>query len=118
MVKTIMALYEGYETADMVVEALIDSGFSHADIAVMSGSYWLDELEALGEKIDSAAGLIESHEVLLSLRVSDPLATRAREMICNSGPVDVRERAGGWHEDWAAYSLPVSIDRTYSEHIP
>jgi hypothetical protein len=100
-----MALYQGWDTADRVIEALLDAGFSHKDIALISGDFWYDELPDFYDQQR------KENEVILQVLASDQMAKIARELICNSGPVDVREQEGDWEEGWVT-STPVAISYT------
>jgi hypothetical protein len=106
--KTLIALYDSWETADAVIEALLDYGFSHADITVMSGDHWTRES---GAEYTLEAGASTDHgaQALLKLRASSSMAEVARILVCNSGAYDVRELAGEEEEEVEAEEAPVAI---------
>lgn len=104
--KTLIALYDSWETADAVIEALRDYGFSHADITVMSGDHWKRESGA-DYTTEAGGGTDHGAQALLKLSASGPMAEVARILICNSGAYDVRELAG--EEEVEAEEAPVAI---------
>lgn len=100
VVRKILALYPDFDSADGVIEALVDAGVSLQNIMLKSGSYWRDEAISATEPQDFRQADIEGHEVMLKIQAADRLAKTARELICNSSAIDVRERAMEQLETW------------------
>ena len=107
--KTVIALYDSWETADAVIEALLDYGFSHANITVMSGDHWKRESGA--EYVASAVSDVSSqgNQALLKLHATGYLGEIARGLICNSGALDVHELEGEDEVETLTTPLAVSM---------
>jgi hypothetical protein len=76
-----------------VTEALLDAGISHQQIVIMSGNYWQQVISDPDELSGYPQVGLDGDEVLLKIDALDSVAILARDIICNSGPLDVRERA-------------------------
>jgi hypothetical protein len=85
IMRSIHALYDQYETVDQVVEVLQESGIPMRSIVLKSGDQW--GYPAL----HASEPLVKRELVYLQVQIPDGLEKQTRELVCNSGPVDVRE---------------------------
>jgi hypothetical protein len=104
MSRTVMALYNQFEEADRVIEALLDCGFLHSDISFMSADHWFDLPDA-----SSRIYKLQGDEVLLVVRASSDMAMEARDILCNSGPIDVHEQGDDRNEGWPAQPVTTAV---------
>lgn len=88
----VLGLYESFTAVDPVVEYLLDQGFSHTDIALLSGHYWTEILNSLGQPEEAERIPTRGREVYLQVTAAGEKARLARDILCNSGPLDVRVR--------------------------
>ena len=93
----VMGLYTSFTAVDPVIEYLLDEGFSHTDITLLSGRYWPEILEAMGYSEEAQRIPIQGREVYLQVTAEGEKARLARDILCNSGPLDVRVRRGEDH---------------------
>lgn len=88
----VIGLYPSFTAVDPVIEYLLDQGFSHTDITLLSGRYWPAILQSLGHGDEAGRIYIHGREVYLQVNAEGDRARLARDILCNSGPLDVRVR--------------------------
>jgi hypothetical protein len=91
---TLFALYNNFDTADGIVEALLDLGIPHTDIQLMSGHSWQKITGSSVKHVGWQWQPIDGSEIILEVRAEGEAASQARELVCNSGPIEVQEREG------------------------
>ncbi len=102
MIKIITALYKNGDSADEAVETLLDQGFSHKDITLMSGHYWKDGADPIE---------INGSEVIVQVQTLVVDEARIAEgTIYKFCPEAVQEQIEFAQDDWMSIEWVVALD--------
>jgi hypothetical protein len=101
-----IVLYRDWISADAVVERLLDCGFSHSDMGLKSGHFWLEAVEEGGPAISKVFRL-EGGEAVLQLEAANRQSLKlAQEILFGSYPLGVQIQTPERKETWM--SIPVT----------
>ena len=112
MPTTIVALFDHYNYADYAVEELLEGGFLHKDIALLSGHYWNEQDPDYGPGAFAHRPVqpLNHGSVLVRVHTRRENLDQALDILDKSGAREMRELVEDWQPvGWAVAVETISI---------